>query len=449
MTKRFSIKLRVILAALEIVMGSGTLLIFLFFISLLLVKSGQLSSSQTVNFDLGESANVLDIKRTMESQAYDYVIFNRKNKEILYKKYYDSGDKADFINAAKTLKTVNNHHAFFRVFDNKKVILVVRQSELPEFENNNMRSISYNHFSYLLFIIGEILIVSIVMLRLIWEFSDNFNAIKKVSLILGERKNNLPIRKSSRIVEFEDVLDHLEQKSDELGILIEKEKVQKKDLSFQIAALAHDVKTPLTVLKGNIELLESTDVSQQQQEFIFSMKKSLNTFDRYFNSMIDYSTLINDDNNYQNKINLSKFIEDIVSDIDGILKKKNIDFTLNNNSFKEKFIGNDLALSRAIINIVINATQHTSGEYHKRITMNINDVEGVLKISIWNNGKPFSKSAYQKATKLFYTSDTSRSGKHYGLGLAFSNAVAIKHGGHLEIDNPLTGGPTVSILIRN
>lgn len=449
MTKRFSIKLRVILAALEIVISSGALLIFLFFLSLLLVKSGQLSSSQTINFDLGRSANVIDIKRAMNSQAYDYAVFNRKNKEILYKRYYYSGDRHNFINAAKTLKTINNNNAFFRVFNNKKVILVVRQSELPEFKNNNMRSISYNHFSYLLFIIGEILIVSIVMLRLIREFSDNFNAIKKVSLILGKRKTNLPIRKSSRIIEFEDVLDHLEQKSDELGILIEKEKVQKKDLSFQIAALAHDVKTPLTVLKGNIELLESTDVSQQQQEFIFSMKKSLNTFDRYFNSMIDYSKLINDDNSYQNKLNLSKFIEDIVSDIDGILKKNNIDFTLNNNSSKEEFIGNDLALSRAIINIVINATQHTSNNYHKRITMNINDVNGLLKISIWNNGKPFSNSAYKKGTKLFYTSDTSRRGKHYGLGLAFSNAVAIKHGGHLVIDNPLTGGPTVSILIRN
>ncbi|MBZ5943808.1 sensor histidine kinase [Leuconostoc gasicomitatum] len=449
MIKRCSIKLRVLLAALEIVIGSGALLIFLVFISFMLVKSGQLSSSQTINFDLGESANVIDIKRIMDSQAYDYVVFNRKNKEILYKKYYHLEDRSDFINAAKTLKTVNNNNAFFRVFNNKKVILVVRQSELPEFKSNNMRSISYNHFSYLLFIIGEILIVSTVMFRLIWEFSDNFNAVKKVSLVLGKRKMDLPIRKSSRIIEFEDVVDHLEQKSDELGILIEKEKTQKKDLSFQIAALAHDVKTPLTVLKGNIELLESTDVSQQQQEFLFSMKKSLNTFDRYFNSMIDYSKLINDDSNYQNKLNLKKFIENIVPDIDGILKKNSIEFTLNNNSSKKDFIGNDLALSRAIINIIINATQHTRNDQHKRVIMNINDDNELLKISIWNNGKPFSNSAYKKGTKLFYTSDTSRSGEHYGLGLAFSNAIAIKHGGQLVIDNPLTGGATVSILIRN
>lgn len=447
MIKRCSIKLRVIIAALEIIVGSSMLIIVLIFLSFSLVKSGQLSSSQKINFDLGQSANVTDIKRTMSSQAYDYVIFNRENKAVLYKKYYYSEDKSDFINAANTLKTVNNNNSFFRVFYNKKVILVIRQSELPEFTNNNMRSISYNYFSYLLFIIGVVAIVVTVMIKLILEFSDNFNAIKIVSLNLGKRIKALPVRKKSRIIEFEDVLDHLEQKSDELGILIEKEKIQKKDLSFQIAALAHDVKTPLTVLKGNIELLENTNITQQQEEFILSMKRSLNTFDRYFNSMIDYSKLINDDNNYQNQINLNKFIEEIVPNINAILKKSSIEFTLNNNSTIKEFKGNDLALSRAVINIVINAVQHVnSGD--KRVIISIDDVNEFLKLSIWNNGEPFSKNAREKGTKLFYTSDTSRGGEHYGIGLAFSNAVAIKHGGQVVIDNPVAGGAMVSILIK-
>ena len=67
---------------------------------------------------------------------------------------------------------------------------------------------------------------------------------------------------SSDIAEFDTILTILSQKSDELAELIEKERNEKKDLSFQIAALAHDVKTPLTVIKGNLELLEMTSLTE-------------------------------------------------------------------------------------------------------------------------------------------------------------------------------------------
>jgi signal transduction histidine kinase len=50
--------------------------------------------------------------------------------------------------------------------------------------------------------------------------------------------------------------------------LIEKERLEKKDLSFQIAALAHDVKTPLTVVKGNVELLEMTSLTSKQVKYL-------------------------------------------------------------------------------------------------------------------------------------------------------------------------------------
>ena len=55
---------------------------------------------------------------------------------------------------------------------------------------------------------------------------------------------------------FLKILSVLYQKDDELTNLLKSERREKEDLSFQVGALAHDVKTPLTVLKGNLELLE-------------------------------------------------------------------------------------------------------------------------------------------------------------------------------------------------
>ena len=53
----------------------------------------------------------------------------------------------------------------------------------------------------------------------------------------------------TEMTEFNDILSMLYQKDAELVALLQAERKAKKDLSFQVAALAHDIKTPLTVLK--------------------------------------------------------------------------------------------------------------------------------------------------------------------------------------------------------
>ena len=70
-----------------------------------------------------------------------------------------------------------------------------------------------------------------------------------------------PEQEESKIIEFDQVLNNLYSKSKELAFLIEAERHEKHDLSFQVAALSHDVKTPLTVLKGNIEYINHVHIS--------------------------------------------------------------------------------------------------------------------------------------------------------------------------------------------
>ena len=76
---------------------------------------------------------------------------------------------------------------------------------------------------------------------------------------------SLPKQESySKIIEFDDILKTLNVKGNDLKNLIEREQLEKQDLSFQIGALSHDIKTPLTVLRGNLELLELTPLTINQ-----------------------------------------------------------------------------------------------------------------------------------------------------------------------------------------
>ncbi len=107
----------------------------------------------------------------------------------------------------------------------------------------------------------------IVVVRLVRELAKDFRYVEAIALSMGEGSIDQP-RKHVKIIEFEQILTNLYKKSDELAWLIEKERLEKKDLSFQIAALAHDVKTPLTVVKGNVELLEMTSLTSKQVKYL-------------------------------------------------------------------------------------------------------------------------------------------------------------------------------------
>ncbi|MSE09736.1 sensor histidine kinase, partial [Lactobacillus salivarius] len=71
-----------------------------------------------------------------------------------------------------------------------------------------------------------------------------------------------------------------------------------------------------------------------------------------------------------------------------------------------------------------------------------------LWFEIWNNGVPFSEEAQVNAQKLFFTEDKGRSGKHYGIGLSFAQAVAVRHGGTMIITNLVNDGVSVKLGIQ-
>ncbi|HGI5452534.1 TPA: ATP-binding protein, partial [Streptococcus pyogenes] len=200
-------------------------------------------------------------------------------------------------------------------------------------------------------------------------------------------------------------------------------------------------------LKGNIELLEMTEVNEQQADFIESMKNSLTVFDKYFNTMISYTKLLNDENDYKARISLEDFLIDLSFELEELSTTYQVDYQLVKKTDLTTFYGNTLALSRALINIFVNACQYAK-EGEKIVSLSIYDDEKYLYFEIWNNGHPFSEQAKKNAGKLFFTEDTGRSGKHYGIGLSFAQGVALKHQGNLILSNPQKGGAEVILKIK-
>ncbi|MEX2784359.1 sensor histidine kinase [Streptococcus sp. H49] len=445
MIKNYSIRQRVWFFVIEIVIATVLMILLVIGLTIFLKQAGQISGTGTIHMSLdSDDITISDIKKEMKKYAYDYVVFDNKTNKIVYGNYMPS-DVGDYETVKQYSQDMTFGSVVYTYSSNTNWSLTIRQNSIPEFTNHSLRSISYNSFTYVFFFVGEICAAIFLVYRLVKEFSKSFQNIQEISLNMG-KITVAPAYSKSRILEFEEILTHLYEKSGELAKLIKAERQEKKDLSFQVAALSHDVKTPITVLKGNIELLEMTDLTEQQTDFINSMKNGLSVFEKYFNLMISYTQLINDDSDYKSEVNLSDFLNDLSVVLEELANTYQIAYQLRVLTSVLYFHGSAVALSRAITNIFVNACQYAESNAGEVILTVKNDNKNIY-FEIWNNGKPFSEYAKKNATKLFYTEDTGRSGKHYGIGLSFAQGVARKHKGDLIVSNPQSGGAIVSLKI--
>ena len=424
----------------ETFLGLGLLLAITF----ILQKAGYISNPNKVYLVLDSDKTTLtDIRQTMKKYPYDFIVFDRRTGKIVASRY-QKNDKDNYYLAKVKNKSYINGTTSYTISSNKLYSLVIRQNSVPEFTNPVLRKFSYNQISYIFLIIYESLITIIAIYKLIHEISKNFTDIQKIALNMGNKvTKDYP---KSKIKEFDTVLKQLYQKSNELSTLIETERIEKEDLSFQVAALSRDIKTPLTVLKGNIELLELTNPDKRQLEFMKSMKNSIQTLENYFNTMINYTKLLNL-NSISEEIDLNEFIKELFLELTDIAIVNKTNNRLKVKTNLKKFHANVPALKRALINIFLNACQYAD-KSNPQVSVTVTEDLKFLWFEIWNNGAPFSEEAQVNAQKLFFTEDKGRSGKHYGIGLSFAQAVAVRHGGTMIITNLVNDGVSVKLGIQ-
>lgn len=445
MMKRYSINKRILRTVLEIVIGTVANVIMLLVLSYVLIFTGQLNTYGTdYHISISDSKSANGIKNQMDYSVFDYVLFDSDNGELVSGNYQKQGLQ-HYKEVFDTGSSVSEGSILFTKYENSDFILVIRRPTMPEFVNRNFRHISYNLVSYLFFIVLELLLISISVIRLLREFTKNFRLIEKISLNMGIPGMDIG-RKETAILECNNILLTLYQKDEELTKLLEMEKKDKEDLSFQVAALAHDIKTPLTVLKGNIELLEMTNLDEKQLDFMSSMNHSVGIFEKYFNSMVNYSRLLIEDKNYQEDIELSKFLDELSLECRDIMSSKKINFQIVNESHTRVIKGNRLNLDRALINILSNATRFCSEE--GKVVLTISESSNFISFEIWNNGLPFTEESLKDGGKLFYAENKGRNDKHYGIGLSFAQKIAMRHQGQLILSNPQNGGAQVTLLIK-
>ena len=290
--------------------------------------------------------------------------------------------------------------------------------------------------------------ISIITITLIWakKISKELNPLLEASEEI--RKQNLDFQvKKSNVQEFNVILESLEKIKLGLSESLRTNWREEEKKRNQISALSHDIKTPVSIIKGNSELLGETKLTEEQETYLNYIRKNTSRIDKYIQTLM----LVNK-SNQANELNFTQIrAKEFVENIEKLAKEFTSTYKLNlleDINYDDDFLIVDLKnFERAFLNILSNAKEQSPK--NSTIKLIICSKTDKLQISILDQGHGFTGEDLLYAKDQFYQGDKSRHSKeNYGIGLFVAEQIIDMHGGSLVLENRTDEiGAQVSILL--
>ncbi len=334
------------------------------------------------------------------------------------------------------------------VIKRENEVILLRYRFTAQFSNSILRRLC-PVVDFLL--VGVLIAEIIILLFLVSRWFGKYTG-KKIGNLLSVTKKieeqDLDFKiESSGIFEIDRALDALEHLKQALRSSLAEQWRAEKMRQDQISALAHDLKTPMTIIRGNTELLYDTTLSDEQKECADYIESSSIQMQNYVQTLIEVTKSKESFPFNSQSIETAAFSQEILMQAKGLCAVKGIQLKWENLISVEHIVVDREQMTRALINILSNAVEYTPSEGY--ISFTASSDSSYVQFVITDTGNGFSAEALTRATEQFYMGDHSRSSKsHYGIGLYTAKLIINRHGGQLILENSLeTGGARVIVRI--
>ena len=238
----------------------------------------------------------------------------------------------------------------------------------------------------------------------------------------------------SKIKEFEDVLRSFSSMKDNLKSSLEKQWNAEQLQREQIAALAHDLKTPLTVIQGNIDLMRETELDDEQRLYAGYITESSEQIGIYIKTLIDISRTVAGYQLYLEEFDVADYMEQIKAKALSLCLTKGICLRMKTGTKLGTFKADKLLLERAIMNVLGNALDYSPPE--GTVYVAAQKIDEFLQITITDEGSGFTQEALHHAQEQFFMGNKSRtSNMHFGMGLYITSSIIKQHNGQVILKN--------------
>ena len=291
-------------------------------------------------------------------------------------------------------------------------------------------------------------IVTILIITIVWakRLTKQLTPMLEASEEIAKQQLDFEIGKSN-IKEFNEVLQGLEHMKVALSASLRENWIQEENKRKQISALTHDLKTPISILQGNAELLKDTELTEEQNTYVDFIIKNSNRISDYSKALMTMNGTNQLEQIDCQRINVSVVAEkarELAKEITTVNKR----ILSESLDIKNGFVALDLDLFvRALQNILSNAVEYSPEK--SVIKLDISSTDSYFEISVTDQGKGFSNEDLKHGTEEFYRGDKSRgSSSNYGLGLYSAKKIIEMHNGSLLLSNREDGlGATVKIRL--
>lgn len=260
----------------------------------------------------------------------------------------------------------------------------------------------------------------------------------KPLLILSDAADNIADNNLDFCIDYD--------KDNELGKLcasFEKMRIALRDNNLEMwrqmeerkrlnAAFAHDLRTPLTVLKGQSEMLAQYAPKMSEDKIVSTaemMKRHIIRLEAYVSTMNDLQRL-EDIEVKKAVVEVKEFEHQMRTTSTAICNEK--EFALFQNLPDTQSLRIDISVIMQVYeNLLSNAMRYAK----KKIEVTVDEEDDYLMLTVADDGVGFTSKDLSNAMKPFYKAESEPNNEHFGMGLNICKTLCEKHGGYLQISN--------------
>ena len=210
------------------------------------------------------------------------------------------------------------------------------------------------------------------------------------------------------------------------------------------ASVSHDLRTPITVLKGYLDYLEKNIPQDKLTEdmlldTVSSMQGAVNRLELYVESVRDIEKIENIEIEKRSE-NVKLLLNELRSNVRQLAGNKEI--IISNDITVDKIQIDKGVFFRILENLLQNALRYAE----EQVSINLSHKKDFLILTIKDDGKGFSAADLEKATTVFYSNDKEK--QHFGIGLSVCKILCEKHGGLLYVGNQKEKGACVTAKLK-
>jgi two-component system, OmpR family, sensor kinase len=210
--------------------------------------------------------------------------------------------------------------------------------------------------------------------------------------------------------------------------------------------ISHELKTPLTILKGQMEIaLKKIRTHEEYEETISSSLEEVNRMSKILDELLTLEKFETNQMKLDIKsISITYLLKDLCDSIDILAQQRNIKISIYNN---ENIIiqGDERQIRSLFLNLLDNAIKYN--KENGKVYIHIKKLENSVEIKIEDTGIGIKEEDLSHIFDRFYRTDKSRSTSGFGLGLSIVNLITKAHSGKIEVKSILNKGTIFTIIL--